>query len=123
MIICVYDFQVLTKIQIDEPPTPYSYANIDDDYETNHPNLKGQQQDVSHNMEALHAKLNFEAHQQEKRAAKAVFGEGEEEPSHTESHAESFADHRAKHYNEFLVLKAMREKMAREEEEEEEDDA
>lgn len=79
---------------------------------------------MSNNWEALNAKLHFEAQQQQMKDERADCGEvndpdefGHKESSHS---SVSFADHRAAHYNEFLVLKAMREKMAMEDVDEDE---
>ena len=110
-------------MQIDEPPTPYSYANVDaddecDEHDTRAPN-KALQEDVSHNWEALNAKLNFESQQQkieederlersrigEPHADDDVPGAGKKRPA-----KDSFAEKRAAHYNEYLVLKAMKNK-------------
>jgi hypothetical protein len=91
--------------------------------ETEHPNHREVQHDVSNNWEALHAKLHFEAQQQQIKDDRADCGEGDGDDSNdkTGESSMSFADHRAAHYNEFLVLKAMREKMAMEEGEDEDD--
>ena len=100
--------------QINEPPTPFSYGNVEDEHnvETDHPNKKESQQDVSHNWEALNAKLHYEASQQQEKADRAAIGEsGNDEVSNDHERFLSFEEHRAAHYNEFLVLKAMREKM------------
>lgn len=76
--------------------------------------------DLIHNWEELNAKLHFEEHQQQQRddEKRVVIGEAIEHditPQNEVVEAEGephsqFLKHRAAHYNEFKVLKALKEK-------------
>lgn len=121
-----------TRQKINEPDTPFerTVKPIDEDADdatgrsvasTPH------KEDISQNWEALNAKLTFEAQKQKEkddiRDYETSIGEytGSGTEGDDEAKKQSFADKRAAHYNEYLVLKAMRQKM--DDEDDDEDDA
>lgn len=101
-------YPLIKSRQIEEPPTPYSYL-LDDDEQESHPSAKVEA--IDQNWEALNAKLHYESEKQrfeeEERQKRINIGEYEEDPQ-GEKKQKSFAAKRASHYNEFYVLKAMR---------------
>jgi protein phosphatase inhibitor 2 len=162
--IAEHDKERGTRQKIDEAPTPYRYSTDEDDEAwndgesaaapaeqqggsilreggTSPPNFASSPptrygDNVMDCWESLHAKLNYEQHQQEaganmlagnaangnnsstRSAAEAVTVGFEVEPKEGD---EQFKHKRAAHYNEFQLMKAMRAKMAREDADEDQD--
>lgn len=142
---CLFLF-VCFIYQIDEPPTPFSYL-IDDngDEKCDHPN-----HNLSNNWEEINAKLHYEAEKQKLEELETLKRTNIGEPkidenykdnnnidnnnAHNDNHNEgeeyerketkqsNFAQKRASHYNEFYVLKSMRNARRDDEDEDDEED-